>query len=101
MTDKPLFIPLKTAYYEAFCSGEKTTEYRPNGPRWNRYTCRIGRRVVISKGYGKVARQEGVITGFEVSAEPTKTDAWRDCYGSLVAAAACITIKLDSVGGEP
>lgn len=30
---KPLFIPLKSEFYEAFCNGTKDTEYRPYGQR--------------------------------------------------------------------
>lgn len=93
--NRPLFIPLKTAYYNAFCDGTKTQEYRPEGPRWNARTCRVGRPVVISKGYGKNHRQTGVIVGYESSAEPTKTAVWRDCYGDRVGMAACIRIRLD------
>lgn len=36
---KPLFIPLKKEYYEAFECGEKTVEYRAYGPWWNEKTC--------------------------------------------------------------
>jgi len=58
---KPLFIPLKTEYFNAFKSGEKFIEYRAYGPRWNEKTCPAGRRVVLSKGYGKHERITGVI----------------------------------------
>ena len=77
--DKPLFIPLKTEYYEAFCDGSKTEEYRRYGARWNENTCRIGRRGTLSKGYGKHARCSGVIIGFEKREMDSK--AWLDCYG--------------------
>lgn len=56
----PVFIPLKTEYYEAFCDGSKTVEYRQYGPRWNERTCQVGRRVTISKGYGKQTDWRGV-----------------------------------------
>ena len=45
-----LFIPLKTAYFEAFRAGTKTVEFRLYGPRWNERTCPVGRSVVLSKG---------------------------------------------------
>lgn len=48
---KPLFIPLKREWFEAFERGEKTVEYRAFGPGWNSTTCRPGRAVVLSFGY--------------------------------------------------
>jgi hypothetical protein len=60
-TEKPLFIPLKTEYFDAFAAGTKTDEYRRLDQRWNARTCAIGRRV---KGYGKAHRLTGTITGF-------------------------------------
>ena len=92
---KPLFIPLKTAYFEAFAKGEKTTEYRPYGPRWNELTCPVGRKVTLSHGYGKARRLSGTVAAFERSAEPTRTPAWLDCYGRKGVEAACIHIRLD------
>jgi hypothetical protein len=98
-TQKPLFVPLKTAYFEGFKNRTKTTEYRPFGPRWNERTCRVGREVVLSKGYGKAHRLKGRIVGFRTSQEPTQTKAWRDCYGDLIALAACIEIEIPQ--GDP
>lgn len=92
MNEKPLFIPLKTQFYEAFCDGTKTTEYRRAGNRWNEATCRIGRRVVISKGYGKQSRRSGVVAGFRV--DRMDSDDWIECYGQP-GDAACIDIRLD------
>jgi hypothetical protein len=60
-TEKALFIPLKTEHFNAFARGYKTHEYRLYGPRWNGSTCRLGRLVVISKGYGKKERLCGII----------------------------------------
>lgn len=96
---KPLFIPLKAEFFDDFCAGTKDTEYRMHGPRWNEKTCPVGRLVTISNGYGKKHRRTGVIVGFEVSTEPTKTEAWQKCYGGndSSGAAACIRIKLDEV----
>ncbi len=93
---KPLFIPLKAEFYNGFEAGLKDTEFRPYGPRWNERTCSPGREVVLSYGYGKQRRIHGVIIQFERSAEPTKTEAWRKCYGDKKGDAACIRIKLDS-----
>ena len=95
MSDKPLFIPLKAEFYAAFECGEKTTEYRRRGPCWNAETCRIGRRVILSKGYGKKHRLGGVIVGFHYDAIPTNIPGWFACYGLHAGDAACIKIKLD------
>jgi hypothetical protein len=91
---KPLFIPLKTMYFEAFAKGEKTTEYRPYGPRWNELTCPVGRKVTLSHGYGKARRLSGTVTAFERSTAPTRTPAWLDCYGHKGGEAACIHIAI-------
>ncbi|CAB4163670.1 hypothetical protein UFOVP813_41 [uncultured Caudovirales phage] len=92
----PLFIPLKTEFFEAFESGAKTVEYRKRGPRWNTETCRVGRRVLLSCGYGKARRLTGTITGFHYHASPAKLPGWVECYGSSAGYAACITIKVDA-----
>ena len=92
---KPLFIPLKTEFFEAFENGTKDTEYRLYGPRWNERTCAIGREVVLSHGYGTKRRLRGVVVGFESSHTPTLTDAWRKCYGEETKGmAACIRVAL-------
>lgn len=54
--EKPLFIPLNFEFWYAFRCGEKFDELRLYGPRWNEKTCRIGRKVVLSKGYGTAHR---------------------------------------------
>lgn len=52
MTDeKPLFIPLRTEWFRQFEAGQKKTEYRAYGPRWNERTCRVGRKASVSHGY--------------------------------------------------
>lgn len=53
---KPLFIPLKGIYFDAFKTGRKAYEYRAYGPRWNERTCFTGRPVTLSRGYGKQQR---------------------------------------------
>lgn len=55
----PLFIPLKTAYFQQFRHGLKDVEIRRYGPRWNERTCVVGRPVVISHGYQKRGRING------------------------------------------
>ncbi len=86
-----LFVPLKTAYYEAFERGDKNTEYRRYGRGWNEHTCRVGRPVVLSKGYGKANRLRGRIVGFRK--RHMNTAAWIDCYGAP-GLAACIRIEV-------
>lgn len=64
---KPLFVPLKTEYFLAFQRGEKRTEYRPYGPRYNERTCFVGRKVILSHGYSG-ARIEGRIRRVRIMA---------------------------------
>lgn len=61
MNDKALFIPLMAKYYDAFIRGDKDTEYRLHGKRWNLKTCYSGRQVILSRGYGKQNRVTGAI----------------------------------------
>ena len=63
--EKPLFIPLKTKWFDAFVSGQKADELRAYGPRWNERTCRVGRAVTLSRGYGKQQRLGGHVASFE------------------------------------
>lgn len=59
--DKPLFIPLNATYYDEFAAGIKTREYRfATGP-WNLTNVYTGRRVTLSRGYGKKNRLTGVV----------------------------------------
>lgn len=92
---KPLFIPLKTAYFEAFERGEKTIEYRPYGNRWHERTCPVGRKVTLSCGYGRARRLTGTIIKFERDTKPISTAAWIDCYGDKHSEVALIHIQLD------
>lgn len=62
--EKPLFIPLNTEFWAAFRRGEKFDELRLYGPRWNEKTCRIGRKAILSKGYGKQHRIPAVVAEF-------------------------------------
>ncbi len=77
--EKPLFIPLKAECFDAFAEGTKRFEYRPYGPRWNEHTCRPGRKAILSRGYGKARRMEGVI-GATVIVPPS--DDFRKIYRS-------------------
>ena len=94
MIEKPLFIPLKREYFEAFERGEKTYEYRVHGPGWNAGTCRVGRPVVLSMGYGKARRLRGIVTSFDLHAEPLTIPGWRECYGERDVMAAVIGVRL-------
>lgn len=94
MADKPLFIPLKSVYFNAFTDGTKDTEYRPYGAHWNERTCYVGREVVLSKGYGKAHRLRGTVEHFAKSEAVTRTTVWRSIYGTKYQVAACIRIKL-------
>ena len=94
---KALFIPLKTEFFEAFKSGEKTEELRRDGPRWNEKTCLIGREVVLSKGYGKHERLKGRIWKFKKQHGSTFGSSYKkailDAYSTLDIIIACISIK--------
>lgn len=93
---KPLFVPLKAQFFNAFERGEKTYEYRPYGPRWNERTCSVGRSVLLSFGYGKQRRLRGVVKSFTKHDAPPKEirEAWRICYGSRSPIVADIEIEL-------
>jgi hypothetical protein len=97
---KPLFIPLKTEFYEAFERGEKHSELPLFGPRWNEKTCSIGRYLILSKGYGKQHRLQGVIWQFLKRDAATLGSTYRDSiqrlYGTLDKPIAEIRIRLYS-----
>jgi hypothetical protein len=98
--EKPLFIPLKRKFYIAFADGIKDTEYRRYGARWNERTCRVGRAVTISLGYGKAHRLSGVVVGFRRDSEIAGTPDFIECYGHTAGSAACIQIKLTCTGAS-
>ena len=91
---KPLFIPLKGEFFDAFVRGEKRTEYRLRNKRWNLEVCAVGRRVVLSRGYGKGRRLTGTIVGCHYDHLPSRLPGWLDCYGPG-GCAVCISISLD------
>ena len=97
--DRPLFVPLNTEFYEAFADGRKTDELRRYGPRWNERTCSVGRRVVLSKGYGKAHRLNGRIWKFKKQHGSTFGSTYRASieriYGTLDINIACIGIRLE------
>ena len=94
---KSLFIPLKTEYFDAFADGSKTEELRIYGPRWNENTCKVGRSVTLSKGYGKHARMNGNIWKFKKQHGSTFGSTYKQAimsiYGTLNIDIACISIR--------
>jgi hypothetical protein len=91
---KPLFIPLKREFFDAFERGEKTVEYRPYGVRWNERTCEVGRPVMLSNGYGNHRRLKGHVVQFAKSTAASKTKSWESCYGPGECEVACIHIEV-------
>jgi hypothetical protein len=95
---RPLFIPLRRKFYDAFCAGIKTIEYRRYGPRWNEKTCMPGRLVTLSLGYGKQHRIKGTIIKFSVAfiqeLEAPVQQAWAECFPNDYLAA-CIQIEIE------
>ena len=61
---KPLWLPLRRGWFEAFARGEKRHEVRRYNARWNERSCAIGRAVLLSLGYSG-ARLHGQIVSFE------------------------------------
>lgn len=94
---KPVFIPLKSEYFEAFANGSKREELRRYGPRWNEKTCGIGKEVVLSKGYGKKNRMLGKIWKFKRQHGSTFGSTYRkailNVFGTLDIEIACISIN--------
>ena len=99
--DKPLFIPLKTEYYEQFENGTKRFEMRKYGARWNETTLWINRDVILSKGYGKKHRMQGHITHLERMRAIAMPERYHKdiiaCYGDLRVTIVCIHIELRKV----
>jgi len=95
---KPLFIPLKREYFEAFERGEKRFEYRLSGARWNERTCVPGREALLSLGYGKHRRLRARVVSFTTTATP-HTLPGIDCYGEAPATAAIIELALVEIQG--
>jgi len=93
-----LFVPLMARYYEAFERGDKTEELRLYGPRWNERTCRVGRAVTLSKGYGKKHRLHGTIWKFKRQHGSTFGSTYKaailERYKTLDVWIACISVEL-------
>lgn len=82
---KPLFVPLKTEWFRAFERGEKTTEFRLYGPRWNESTCIPGRQVTLSHGY----------SGERISAEVVRLRKVRNRRSTDIYPAGAILAAID------
>ncbi|MDH3325156.1 MAG: hypothetical protein OEM38_00400 [Gammaproteobacteria bacterium] len=72
---KPLFIPLKTQYFNQFKAGTKTTEYRLYGSRWNDKTIVLGRMATLSHGYSG-ARLSAIIVNLRKVKNKSITDIY-------------------------
>lgn len=98
---KPLFLPLVRWAFEAFCLGTKTTEYRPAHPSspWNERTCRPGREVILSLGYGRTFRRWAEVERFEVLAAPPDPVAWARVYGDRPGPVAAIHLRVPGPKG--
>jgi hypothetical protein len=102
---RALFVPLRREFFEAFAAGRKTDELRRYGPRWNERTCRIGRPVVLSLGYGKRQRIVGRVERFKKQHGSTFGSTYRASieriYGTLDIDIACISIALEPTRQPP
>ncbi|MFX4226482.1 MAG: hypothetical protein ACFHHU_00905 [Porticoccaceae bacterium] len=95
---KPLFVPLRTEFFELFENGSKCIEYRLYGDRWNENTCFEGRPITLSHGYGKQRRLHRHIKNFakRLGSElpPEDQSAVISVYGRLDVSLACIEVTL-------
>jgi hypothetical protein len=90
----PLFVLLRTAFFNAFAAGHKRVEFHPYGPRWNERTCAVGRRVVLRHGHSG-RRLHGHVSDLYVSTKPKRSAEWRVCYGDTgPLSVACIVIAI-------
>lgn len=96
----PLFVPLKREFFEAFAAGTKTREFRKYGPRWNERTCRRGRPVVLSMGYGKAHRLRGRVGTLTIgpASAVRPREAWEACYGPAKPGDRFIAIRIHLEG---
>jgi hypothetical protein len=91
---KPLFVPLKSEYFDAFMAGIKTSEWRLYGPRWNERTCVPGREVILSKGYGKAHRLTGIVLGTTQHRIDDPQHPFNRVYGERAKGAVALEIKI-------
>jgi len=79
---KPVFIPLKRQYFEAFQDGRKRIEYRKVGGQFTLRNCSPGRQVTLSLGYGTRSRLSGTVFRSWIEHHEHPTGAIADCYGT-------------------
>lgn len=77
MINRPLFVPLRTEWFEAFRVGRKSVEWRVYGPRWNHRVVRPGRAVVLSHGYSGARLYGRVVHARRVAADRAPNAARR------------------------
>jgi len=90
MSERPLFVPLYGEHFDNFASGKKTFEYRQHGARWNETTCRVGRPVILSRGYSGPRLKATIVSVAIVRAR----DIPRDVRGLFPLGAELIRIAL-------
>lgn len=90
-TDRPLFAPLLSEWFDAFAAGTQTEEWRRLGPRWNEGTCRVGRSIVLARGYGW-PRLLACIAAISIRTPDSKPR--RALFGARTA---CIVLQLDAI----
>jgi hypothetical protein len=88
--ERPLFVPLYGEHFDNFAKGTKTAEYRQYGARWNEQTCRIGRVVILSRGYSGPRLKATILA---VSLVPAR-DIPKDVRGLFPLGAQLIRIAL-------
>jgi len=66
MNKNPLFLPLKTEFFNAFKDGTKTHEYRRHGRQFTKKNWFPGRRVNLRRGYSTNDNLYGTVTSFKV-----------------------------------
>lgn len=93
--DQPaIFVPQKRVHFADTKSGVKRFEYRKLGKIWNEKSCRVGRRIIFSNGYGIQNRLTGRITSFRIEHNPHTLPGWTDCYGDDNGPAAVIGFEI-------
>jgi hypothetical protein len=68
---KPLWIPLKREYFEAFRNGTKTIEYRHYGGQWTEKHIYVDRHATLGCGYSG-PRLRAIVVKFETREMETK-----------------------------
>ena len=74
--DRPAILPdalriiLRYRFFDAFASGEKTLEWRRYNHRWNERVCRVGRQVVLLRGYNPHPILTGRIVAYATRPSP-------------------------------